>query len=410
MPSSELNILAVGMGWPSAQPGGLNTYFSSVCRQLAARHQLRALVCADGGSIDTDCDSLRVTNIADPGWSLKRRREAFRRHAAAMMDERKIDIVYTHFAPYGIGPALEAKRRGIPVVMAFHGPWSEEIKVEGSGLRQRLKARTAFWIEKRTYALADAFVVLSGTFRDMLHRVYGVPLDQIRVVPGAADTDRFVPHPDPGARKSELGLDELPTVLTVRRLVHRMGLLQLVDAWKEVAARMPDARLLIGGKGPLKEELERRIAGYGLQRQIRLLGYVPDELLPHYYQAADLFVVPTQALEGFGLITVEALASGTPVVATPVGGSREILDRFRPDLLLRGKDDRAIAAGLLQALARRGQLPTAEQCRRHVMEHYTWQAVTGKVEALFAEFAAGGGVGRPGDRRAWTPARAEGRT
>jgi len=98
-----------------------------------------------------------------------------------------------------------------------------------------------------------------------------------------------------------------------------------------VSERFPNAILLIGGKGPLRGELEERIADYGLSNKVRLLGFIPDHELVSYYQAADLFVVPSQALEGFGLITVEALASGLPVMATPVGGNKE--GRFRVRLI-----------------------------------------------------------------------------
>ncbi|MBJ8193526.1 glycosyltransferase, partial [Bacillus cereus] len=82
-------------------------------------------------------------------------------------------------------------------------------------------------------------------------------------------------------------------------------------------------------------------------------GYVSDEELPLYHQASNLFVVPTQALEGFGLITVEAMASGLPVLATPVGGNKEILRGFRPELLFKGTDSEAIAEGLLHVLDHR---------------------------------------------------------
>lgn len=98
-----------------------------------------------------------------------------------------------------------------------------------------------------------------------------------------------------------------------------------------------------------------------------------------------MFVVPTQALEGFGLITVEAMASGVPVMATPVGGNREILSGFRPELLFRGTDSEAIAEGLLRVLDNREALPNARECRDHVLSKYTWGHVVEQVEDVFRQ-------------------------
>ncbi|MDD9267243.1 glycosyltransferase family 4 protein [Paenibacillus sp. GCM10023248] len=381
-PYNNLRILCTGMGWPSAQPGGLNTYFKHICESLANRHELEALVCVS--SKPEVVGPLRVTNVASPDWKLSTRRDAFRMHAAEWMDQQRVDVVYAHFAPYSIGVAKEAKARNIPVVMTFHGPWSEEIRLEGKGLKHRFKTMVAKSWEMKAYRLADAFIVLSETFRDILHRQYGVPLSKIHIIPGGANVSRFKPAADRSSIREKLQLPEGKTmVLTLRRLVNRMGLIQLLEAWREVASAMPDAVLFIGGKGPLREELESRIAEYGLQSSVRLLGYVPDNELAEYYQAADLFVVPSQALEGFGLITVEAMAAGVPVMATPIGGNREILEKFRPDMLFAGKDSGDIASGLLRILKHPERWPGSEQCRSHVLEHYTWERVSQQVNEVF---------------------------
>ncbi|WP_261807792.1 glycosyltransferase family 4 protein [Paenibacillus sp. N3.4] len=126
--NNSLRILSTGMGWPSAQPGGLNTYFKHICEQLSEIHDVQALVCSADDPVIRD--GMSVTNVAKTQLKLSKRREAFRHHAAWLMDNKEMDIVYSHFAPYSLGVAMEAKKRNIPVVMTFHGPWSEEMKVE----------------------------------------------------------------------------------------------------------------------------------------------------------------------------------------------------------------------------------------------------------------------------------------
>lgn len=388
MPYNDgLHVMTTGLSWPSVQPGGLNTYFKSVTEELSKHNRVQALICS---SETPDVpEGMSVHLAGSPGMGIWKRKEAFQRLAAEKMNQGKVDILYSHFAPYSIGPAIEAKKRGIPVIMTFHGPWNEEMKIEGSGIKHRIKTAVAKTIEHRAYRLADRFIVLSETFRDMLHAMYGVPLHKITIIPGAADIKRFVPAQSKLAVRRMLQLPEgATTVLTVRRLVNRMGLLQLLEAWKKVSAQFPNAILLIGGRGPLRAEMESRIADYGLASNVRLLGYIPDEKLPSYYQAADLFVVPTQALEGFGLITVEAMAAGLPVMATPIGGNKEILNTFNPSLLFKGTGSEDIAEGLMRMLANRRQLPERDQCRDHVLLYYTWESVAGRVQELFRQTLA----------------------
>lgn len=380
---TSLNVLAIGEGWPSQEPGGLNTYFQSVCGELSLRHHIEALIC--GSDSPEEAKVFPVTAVASPESGMLQRHSTFRSSAKNLLSAGDVDVVYTHFAPYALGPALEAKKRNIPLVMSFHGPWAEEMRIGGSGAVLRMKALLADRIERKVYAMADRLIVLSRSFRDLLHKQYGVPLDKIRIVPGAVDIERFRPPADKEVVRRKFGLTDRVVVLTVRRLVERMGLRQLLEAWSEVVQTSPEALLLIGGRGPLKGELETLVSRLGLEKHVTLLDYVSDDLLPLYYQAADLFVVPTQALEGFGLITVEALASGLPVAATPVGGNVEIIQPFRPELLFDGKDAGDIAAGLIQLLKRRDTWPDARSCRSYAESRFTWEQVAGEVGTILTE-------------------------
>ncbi|WP_176324621.1 glycosyltransferase family 4 protein, partial [Burkholderia vietnamiensis] len=140
-------------------------------------------------------------------------------------------------------------------------------------------------------------------------------------VPGCVDTAQFdLPITQAEARRKLQLPQGRPIVLAVRRLVRRMGLEDLIDA-------------------------------AGLGEHVKLLGFVPDEHLAALYRAATVSVVPTVALEGFGLITVESLASGTPVLVTPVGGLPEAVSGLSEELVLGGTGTAAIAQGLDGALS-----------------------------------------------------------
>lgn len=123
-----------------------------------------------------------------------------------------------------------------------------------------------------------------------------------------------------------------------------------------------------------------------LADHVRLIGFIPDDKLVSYYQAADLFVLPTVALEGFGLVTTEALACGVPVIGTPIGATPEILSGLDPRLLAAGTAPDALAAAILGFLEGdwAGEL-TPDRLRAYVAARYTWDRHVDAVEAVYRE-------------------------
>jgi len=148
---------------------------------------------------------------------------------------------------------------------------------------------------------------------------------------------------------------------------------------------VPEVLLLIAGRGPLADALQAQIDALGLAQHVRLLGFVPDEQLPLAYRAADLTIVPTVALEGFGLITLESLAAGTPVLVTPIGGLPEAVRGLSASLVLEAATKEALAAGLIEALTGQRPLPTAEACQAYVRAHYDWPVIARRVKAVYEE-------------------------
>jgi glycosyltransferase involved in cell wall biosynthesis len=153
---------------------------------------------------------------------------------------------------------------------------------------------------------------------------------------------------------------------------------------------VPDVLLLIAGKGRLQEELQTRISEAGLDDNVKLLGFVPDQHLAALYRAATISVVPTVALEGFGLITVESLASGTPVLVTPVGGLPEAVAGLSPNLVLRATGAEAIAEGLGAALDGSLKLPDAQACRDYARANFDNSVIAKRVAAVYSEAIASG--------------------
>ena len=228
-------------------------------------------------------------------------------------------------------------------------------------------------------------MVLSDFSRREILRVK-YPDSKITVVPCGADTEQFQAAGRPKAEVRR-GLDlpeNRPILLSVRRLAARMGLDNLLRALPEIVRRCPDVLLLLGGSGPEKSNLESLIATLGLENHVKMLGFIPDTDLPTYYQAADLFVLPTLALEGFGLVTTEDLSSGLPVIGTPAGATPEILGHLDPRLIALGTTPDDLAKAILGFLEEDwADSLTPERLHAYVAEHYTWDKHITATEAIY---------------------------
>lgn len=278
----------------------------------------------------------------------------------------------------------------VPKVYWFISPWAAEWKA--SNPQAHFVSRifnTTFRNRMEDLALqaSDAVFVESEFIRRELkahHRK--VPDRKVTLIPGAVDLSRFAPGGSREKNRERFGIGPGPVALTVRRLVERMGIDLLIRA----AAEVPGLQVVIGGDGPLRAELEALAAS--LKVPAKFLGYVPDQDLPSLYRSADLFVLPTRALEGFGLVAIEAMACGTPAMGTPVGAIPEVLGPLK--LVFDDATPQAIAGGIRRFLAERdGSL--GERCRAHVAAHYDWAKVIERVERVFLEVVREGpGHGR----------------
>jgi glycosyltransferase involved in cell wall biosynthesis len=322
-----------------------------------------------------------VSSFAPAQAGLLRRLHAARTSIRAALDEFKPDIVASHFAMYS-APGIDLLR-GTRNISHFHGPWSQESSQEGEG-NTAVAAKS--YLEGTIYRRADRVIVLSYAFADLVTTRYGVDPGRVRLVPGSVDTERFALTTPRADSRAELGLPaDRPILLTVRRLVHRMGLATLIDAMTQVAAAIPDVLLCIAGQGPLRESLEAQVERLGLSRNIHFLGFVTEDALPHLFYSADINVVPTIALEGFGLVAAEAMATGTPSMVTPVGGLPEIVGGLSHNLIFSGTKTTDIAEGLIDALAGFTELPARSQCRDYIRNNFSSHLMALRTAHVYRE-------------------------
>jgi glycosyltransferase involved in cell wall biosynthesis len=304
-----------------------------------------------------------------------------RRSIREALTTLKPAVVASHFALY-TAPALDLLRHSRNV-SHFHGPWSAESLQEGEG---HLTASVKAWIESTVYRRADRVIVLSRAFSELAQRTFGVSPDRIRLVPGCVDIERFAVETTREESRTMLGLPQDRLILvSVRRLVRRMGLHTLIEALSDVVTKVPDVLLCIGGRGPMMAELAASVERLGLSDHVRFFGFVAEEMLPHFYRAANINVVPTEALEGFGLVAAESMAAGTPSMVTPIGGLPEVVSELSPNLVFASSSAHDIADGLTQVLLQNIPMPDDETCRAYTRNNFSPGRMAEGTAAVYRE-------------------------
>jgi len=377
-----LSTLQIGLHWFPERAGGLDRVYYDLIRALpAAGVQCKGLVCGSENVLPDSSGAVRA--FAKPGDSLLKRWVGVRRAMREELAATDFDLVVSHFCLYTLPVRGIIASHQLPLVVHFQGPWAQESRQEGAG-RAAVFAKHA--IERQVYSRAARFIVLCDPFGDILESMYGIARDRIHRVPPGLDSARFRTDLSRAEARQRLGWPaDRHIIFTARRLAGRMGLEDLIDAALKVRASTSDILILIAGKGRLAETLQQRIDAAGLSDHVRLLGFMPDADLPMAYAAADLCVVPTVALEGFGLVTIESLAAGTPVMVTPVGGLPDGVIGLAPQLVLPATGAAALAEGISGALSGRLPLPSREQCREHAAANFDWKVIAARVRAVYED-------------------------
>jgi len=393
---------------PLVVRGGGERALAELATGLHARGHGVRIVCRapDGVAREALLGDVPVSHFAVSGRSLPALLRGALAAARAAVDAavaaHGADVLHVHQPLSGLGALTSAAGRRLPSLYTFHSPAPLEYRArQGTTPRHRggplgVAGAALLWgIERSALARATRVHVLSRYSERLLRRLYRIGGGRVVRIPGGADLARFAPPVDRDGARRALGLPaDRPVLLTVRNLEPRMGLDNLIVALDRARRQAPDALLVVAGTGSQRAALEALVAARELHGHVRFLGFVDEERLPALYGAADAFVLPTRALEGFGLATIEALACGTPVLGTPVGATPELLAPLDPTLLFRDAGPAAIADGLASFVTRSRRDPEAAArlraaCRRHA-ESYGWPRAVRALELTLAEIAAAG--------------------
>ncbi len=328
------------------------------------RYRLAVAYWGQAGPLRADLERLGIPVVRLAGGpSLPRLARSFGQHVRRL----RPDVVHTHLFDADLIGTLTARALGVRACCATIHSFSFF-----AARRHRWRYR---WL---LGPLVGRFLAVSRALADHLVRECRLPASRVRVVANGIDAARFAP-PAGAAPPPAPG----PTLGVLTRLDARKGLSYLLRAMAQLRSDLPDARLLIGGDGADRPALEREACSLGLADRVEFVGAVSDSAA--FYRRLDCFVLPSLD-EAFGLVVLEAMAAGLPVVGTRVGGIPEILEDGSQGRLVAPADSHALAGAIRELCAdplRRQRMGEAarRQARRFDIGH-TVKALQAAYEEL----------------------------
>jgi glycosyltransferase involved in cell wall biosynthesis len=291
-----------------------------------------------------------------------------RRAAARLMaDGFDVDLIDAHYVyPDGVAAVLLGRHLGRPVTVTARGTDINLIP------RYALPRRMIRWAAGH----ADGLITVCQALKDELVAL-GVAADRVRVLRNGVDLDRFRPE-DPARCRTELGL-AAPVLLSVGGLIPRKG----HDLVIRALAQVPAATLVIAGEGPERTALAGLAADLGLASRVRFVGRIDHDGLRRHYSAADALILASSR-EGWANVLLEAMACGTPVVASNVWGTPEVVAAPEAGVLVGERSADAIAAAVLALLA----APPGRARTRAYAERFSWDDTSRGQRQLFTEILA----------------------
>jgi phosphatidylinositol alpha-mannosyltransferase len=303
------------------------------------------------------------------------------RQAKKLLQQEQFDVIHLH----------EPMTPAFPLAALRHAPLCPKSVIVGTFHAYRETSASYYYgkpILRRFFQRLDGRIAVSSAARDYIASYFE---GDYVIIPNGIDVERFGdPHAEPWPRYE----DGMLNILFVGRLEKRKGFRFLLSAFHQVKRHVPEARLIVAGAydGDDQQPFLEYVQEHQLA-DVCFVGWVSDEDLPRYYRSCDIFCAPSTGYESFGLILLEAMAAGKPIVTCDIPGYRTVMEDGQQGLMVPPEDDRALAQALVRLSrdpATRGAMGRRGRARARV---YAWQLVSEQVMAYYQELMAHRGQG-----------------
>ncbi len=305
------------------------------------------------------------------------------------------DLYHGHYVDAGIVAIDVAESLGKPVYFTAHslGGWKrDQMGGDPEEMEEKFNFEHRIKEEQRIFEHVNGQSLTSIVQREKLRELYNYDAANIEIIPPGVDVHHYYPPRD-GENKKPTGLPE-KYVLCLSRIDTNKGHDLLLHAWDLVAREIDDVDLVIAGGSPYPkprelevfEKMDRIIREKGLQERVHRVGYVPDDLMLPYYQQAELFVMPS-LFEPFGMTSQEAMACGTPVVASRFGGIRNTIRDGYNGLLVDPSDPREFADAITGMLRNKNRCTEiGRNAYKVIIEEYSWEAIARRHVEFYEQY------------------------
>jgi phosphatidylinositol alpha-mannosyltransferase len=369
--------LALVSPYDFAYPGGVTEHVANLAEQFIARgHEVHIVAPSSDdeaepiASVDAPIHRIgRVVSIPANG-SVARITLSLRSYLQAkqLLQEQQFDLIHLHEPMMPALPLTVLRHSNTTNIGTFH-----------AFRRTPLAYFYSKPILRPFFRKLHGRITVSSAARDFVGEYF--PSDY-RVIPNGIDYQRFQQRYPP---LPELA-DGRPTVLFVGRLEKRKGLKFLLRAWPTVLERVPNARLVVVGRGRPLEGYRRFAARQGwTPDDVKFAGYVPSEDLPRYYQSCAVFCAPNTGQESFGIVLLEAMAAGAPIVASDIPGYRDVVVQGEQGLLVEPRNPGALADAICRLLGNPEMRANMRRVGQEKAQAYDWPRIATQVLDYYAE-------------------------
>ncbi|MHB9094173.1 MAG: glycosyltransferase family 4 protein [Eubacteriales bacterium] len=391
-----MKILMLSWEYPPKNVGGLAQHVYHLSKAIA-KHGAEVHVITVGGNDAVpyeDHDGVKVHRVnpyslstPDFRTSILHLNFSLLEYAVALANSLKnVDVIHAHdWLVAHAGRALKHSFQ-LPLVATIHA--TEYGRNNGlHNDNQRYISDVEWWLTYEAWRV----IVCSTYMQRELNGFFQLPVDKITVIPNGVTVEDFP------AKSNYMTRNREKYIFFIGRLVREKGVQVLIDAAPRILARFPEARFIIAGKGPFEEHIRARIRERGLEHRIQLAGYVNDQMRNRYFKQSSVAVFPS-LYEPFGIVALEAMAAGTPVVVSDTGGLSEIVEHGIDGLKCYAGSPDSLADNIMAIL---GDSRVAERLKINgydkASRKYSWFAIAGRTLQVYEE------VIQQSKRAVWRP-------
>jgi glycosyltransferase involved in cell wall biosynthesis len=356
--------------------GGVENYVYYLSKELVKRgHQIDVLCANEPPSKKEDIiDGIKVKRLP---YIVKIANTNLTPTLPLEIARSDFDIIHTHLpTPWSSDwSMIISKLKNKPLVLSYYND------VIGTGFSDYVARFYNSTSLKLLLKAADKIIIIQENYRHMSPHLKGFQ-DKIEVVPCGVDTDKFQPN------NSQKGKNTLFFLSVLDEFHHYKGLNYLLEAIKMVKQQIPQVKLIVGGKGNLISNYQKQVKSLNLENNVEFHGFIPDENLPEYYNQCNAFVLPSisSAQEGFGIVALEALACGKPVISTEIVGIADDINNNNLGAIVPPCDPDSLAEAIIKVLSGTSDSRRMERkCREVVEDNYTWLYVAKITDKIYQD-------------------------